>query len=301
MRLLELGLATSLGLGAIYTLIAISYTLILSASGVFNFAQAAIVSTGAMASYYLWRHAHIPIVFSLMLSVLGGAVLGVFGERIAVRRFYNNSESLTRLTLVSTLGLGLAFSAVLSRLAAGTPSQPVPSYLHPTNWYVGQVPVRSQYVLMFGVAVVLSIALHVTLQRTEVGLTARVAIEDAEGARLLGIRTTRLTVWAFALGGAIAALAGALVAPITNAYPTVGDDLALYGFAAMAIGGYGNFRGAAFGGLLIGLIVGLAPIKIDPSLTGPLVYGLVLAVLLARPAGLFGAPGAFGAAAVREV
>ena len=91
-----------------------------------------------------------------------------------------------------------------------------------------------------------------------------------------------------ALGGGLACLAGFMVAPVSTASVFVGDRFALFGFAAMAIGGYGSFRGAIAGGLIVGLITGLTPVWFNASLTQPLVFAALLTVLLVRPAGLFG-------------
>jgi branched-chain amino acid transport system permease protein len=223
----------------------------------------------------------------------------VFSERIAVSWFYGQSESLTKSTLVSTLGLGL-FMTAITGIIVGSDPHPVPSFISVDSWQWFGVPVRPQYVIMFVAAAAICLTLDRVMASTELGLVMRATIQDREGASILGITPRVVTLTAFAVGGGMAALAGALVAPLTNAYPNVGGDLALYGFAAMAIGGYGNFRGAAFGGLAIGIVGGLAPIEFSPQLTRPIIYGVLLIVLLIRPIGIFGTPGAFGATSIRE-
>ncbi len=299
MRLVELGLVSGIGLGAVYMLIGTSYTLILAASGVFNFGQAAIVSGGAVGFYYLWHRLGVPLVLSVLLCIIGGIAVGALSERIAVRWFYGHAESLTKSTLVSTLGLGLFMTAMLG-ITLGSDPQPVPAFIPNTTWSLFGVPIQPQYVVMLAVGIVLCLALDRVMAKTELGLVMRATIQDREGASLLGIQPRTVTIVAFAVGGGVAALSGALLTPIANAYPTVGDSFALYGFAAMAIGGYGNFRGAAFGGMLIGIIAGLEPIYANSQLARPIVYGVLLLVLLIRPIGIFGTPGAFGASKIRE-
>jgi branched-chain amino acid transport system permease protein len=298
-RLVELGLVSGIGLGAVYMLIATSYTLILASSGVFNFGQAGIVSLGAIGTYYLWKKAGIPLVPSLLLCMLFGVVLGTVSERVAVSWFYSRRETLTKSTLVSTLGLGLLLTA-LAGVIFGSAPIPVPAFVSTPSWNWLGISVQPQYVIMLIVGLGLCVLLDQLLVHTEVGLVIRATIQDREGAALLGIRPRTVTIAAFAVGGAMAALAGALLAPVATAYPTMGNDFAVYGFAAMAIGGYGSFRGAAFGGLLIGIVAGLEPIYLNPQLAGPVVYVILLVVLLVRPVGIFGIPGAFGASSIRE-
>jgi branched-subunit amino acid ABC-type transport system permease component len=99
----------------------------------------------------------------------------------------------------------------------------------------------------------------------------------------------------------MAALAGYLFAPVLSASAFVGESVMLFGFAAIAIGGFASFRGALIGGLLVGLILGLTPAFFDPTWRGPFVFAAMLAVLFIWPSGFFGRGGQFGATSVRQV
>lgn len=299
-HLIMLGLITGLGLGSIYALVAVSYSIALAASGVFNFAQGAVVGVGALVSYRLAMEANLSLFLVLAVVILVGAALGLITYILAVHPFANHSGSLTHLTLVSTLGLGLAMVA-LTELVFGSDVHSVDDYVGSAPIMVLDVPVRPSYILMIGVVLAISVVLELFMTRSSVGLVLRAAVLDREGASLLAISSVRVAAGAFLLAGILAALAGFLIAPVTSASPYLGNDIALYGFAAMALGGYGSFRGAICGGLLVGMVVGVAPVFFDTHLTIPMAFLLLLVVLTIRPVGLFGSRGLLGSAAIREV
>jgi branched-subunit amino acid ABC-type transport system permease component len=299
-HIILLGIVTGLGLGSIYALIALSYTLILAASGVFNFAQGSVVALGTLAAYYLGSVLHIPFVALVIASLGVGAMVGALTYTLAVQPFTKQLGNLTHLTLVSTVGLGLAFSAALS-LAFGSDTHTVPSYAGNQPLLIAHLPIQPIYIVMFVTAGVISVGMDQVMARTKLGLVFRATVLDREGATLMGISSRRVAVSAFVVAGCMAALAGVLIAPATSASPSVGNDLALYGFTAMAFGGYGSFRGAILGGLAVGMVGGLVPVFTNPHLTTPIAFLLLLVVLVIKPVGLFGARGMLGAAAIREV
>lgn len=300
MQLIGIGIVTGLGLGSIYVLVALGYTLILAASGVFNFAQGALVSLGAVLAYTLGVEHDLPMVPVIALVILAGVVIGMLSELAAIRAFVHRPESLTHEALVSTLGLGLAITAAVE-IWFGAEQETVPSYVSNDAFTLADVPIRPIYIAMVLVAAVMTFLLDRFLMRTDLGLVLRALISDREGASLLGINPARVIVAAFAIAGALACLAGYMVAPVTSASVFVGDRFALFGFAAMAIGGYGSFRGAIVGGLVVGLISGLTPVWFDAALAQPLVFLALVVVLVIRPTGLFGTEGQFGSAQLREV
>jgi branched-subunit amino acid ABC-type transport system permease component len=300
LQLIGIGIATGIGLGSIYVLLALSYTLILASSGVFNFAQEALVTCGAVAAFVLGQRYGIPLLFVVGIIAMGGALAGLISDRVAVRPFLNRPGSLTHEALVSTMGLGLVITAVVA-ITFGVDSEVVPSYVSPTPVRIGSVPVRPIYILMLAVAAAIALTLELVMARTRTGMVLRATILDREGAGLLGIDPGKVVAASFALAGVLGALAGFLIVPVTNASPFVGGQISVYGFAAMAIGGFGSFRGAMVGGIIVGLVVGITPVYLDPAWAQPLVYALLLLVLIVRPTGLFGTAGQFGSARLREV
>jgi branched-chain amino acid transport system permease protein len=295
-----LGVVSGLGQAGIYILVGLSYSVILAASGIFNFAQGTLVTIGAVAAYALGVTLQLPVIEVVAAVLVGGVVIGAASHFLAARPFMGSGGSLTEEALVSTLGLGLAIGAVVQQLF-GSNTQTVPSYFSVTSVDIGGIPVDPMYILMGGVAILAAVILDQTMLRTSVGLAWRAGIQDAEGASLFGIDQRKLVLGAFCVAGALATLAGFLVAPITSASAFVGSNISIYGFAAMAIGGYGSFRGTVVGGILVGLTSGLSTAFFNPFLAEPLVFALMIVVLVIRPQGIFGSAGQFGAARARVV
>lgn len=292
-----------LGIGSVYALIALGYTLILASSGVFNFAQGAVVMAGALVSYGLGTLAGWPVLTVIAIVAGTGALAGILTYALSVlpvvRR--HGASNLTGGTFLTTLGLGLALNAIIA-LAFGPETYPVKSYVSSTAFDVFSAHVRPIYIVMFAVVVACVVLFEVLLGWTGAGTVMRATFTDLEGASLAGIAVNRVIVRAFVAGCALAAIAGFLIAPLTAASVGIADQFAFYGFAAMAIGGFGSFAGAAVGGFIVGLLRQVPVIWLDPSVAAMLIYGAMVIILLIRPQGLFGSGGsAFGAAAVRDV
>jgi branched-chain amino acid transport system permease protein len=299
-QLLLLAVVTGVGLGAVYILVALSYTLVLSTSGVFNFAQGGLVMCGAVGSYILSVRYGVPPLAALLILVPTGAVLGFLSERVAVRPFVGRSRSLTEDALVSTLGLGLVIVAVAA-LTFGVNEHYMPPYVSTRIQMVGPIPVRPIFLLMLVSGGAVTVAMDLVLSRTGLGAVLRAVIIDPDGAALLGIDVRKVITVSFAVAGALAVAAGFLLVPITSASIFVGDRLALLGFVAMALGGFGSFRGAIAGGIVVGLLTAVGPVVVNPLLVQPLLLVIMILVLVIRPGGFFGAAGQYGRGALREV
>lgn len=297
---LSLGLIAGLALAAIYVLIAISFTLVLAASGVFNFAQGSIVMVGTLLAFILGVQMHWPVLITVAAVCGIGVVAGIACYVLAVWPALGRSGSFTHTTLLTTIGLGLAANAIAAMLFGGD-SYRVPSYVTESPVLAFSIPVRPIYVVMIGVGLAMTFLTEWIVRRTAIGHVFRATLEDPEGAQLLGINTRKVMALTFGVAGLLSALAGFLIAPVTSASAFSAHELAFYGFAGMAIGGFGSFIGALIGGLIVGLIAGITPIVADPHLALPLIWLTVVVTLLVKPSGLWGIVGLFGAARVREV
>lgn len=292
-----------LGIGSVYALVALGYTLILASSGVFNFAQGAVVMAGALVSYGLGTLAGWPVLTVIAIIVGIGGLAGILTYALSVFPVVRRAgaTNLTGGTFLTTLGLGLALNAIIA-LAFGPETHTVKSYVSTTAFKVLGAHIRPIYIVMFAVVVVCVASLEGLLRWTGAGTVMRATFTDLEGASLAGVAVRGVMIRAFVAGCALAAVAGFLIAPLTAASVRIADQFAFYGFAAMAIGGFGSFAGAAVGGFIVGLIQQIPVIWLDPSAAAMLIYGAMVVILLIRPQGLFGSGGsAFGAAAVRDV
>ena len=297
---LMLGLISGLALGSIYLLIALSLTLVLASSGVFNFAQGTVVMAGTVLSFVLGvRMGWTPLAtVSAIMAV--GVLGGLLTHAIAVWPAMGRSKAFAHTTVLTTLGLGTAVNAAVA-LIFGAESWRVPSFMSDNPLHLGGIPVRPIYLAMIGAGLLITLVIDRVLRRTAMGHMFRSTLEDPEGAMLLGIDVRKIILGSFLIAGALSGLAGFLIAPVIQASAFTAQELAFLGVAGMAIGGFGSFGGALLGGMISGLIAGLAPVLAGPTLTLPILFVVTVGVLLVRPSGLLGTAGLFGSSRLREI
>ncbi len=298
---LLIGLVTGLALASIYVLIAISVTLVLAASGIFNFAQGMLVMVGTILSFYFGVKFGWSAPVAVPLIALVGVIGGLLTYFVAVFPAIGRTKSFTHTTVLTTIGLGTAVNAIVA-LLFGSGNYNVPSYVSDAPVYLFSFPLRPTYLVIIAVGFGLTLLIDLLVRRTVIGFMFRATLEDPDGAELLGINTRSIILIAFGVAGLLSALAGYLVAPVIGASAFSAQELAFYGFAGMAVGGFGSFAGALVGGAVVGILGGLLPIlSVDPHLTLPLTFVVVVAVLVVKPSGFWGAAGLFGSARSREV
>jgi branched-chain amino acid transport system permease protein len=182
--------------------------------------------------------------------------------------------------------VAIALDAASAEIFGNNPRQIAP-FLSPQPIFIGSVPVDRTYIVLAVTAGILAAILEIVFRSTTFGRNLRATQGDAEGVALLGLNVKAVITGVFAISGLIAALSGLLIAPIAFASPSVGTSLVLPAFAAIAIGGFGSFRGGIIGGLLVGLLNGVLPLYISPSAVDLLLFVVIVATLLVRPSGLF--------------
>ncbi len=188
--------------------------------------------------------------------------------------------------LMLTAGLlSLITGAVL--LIWGSQPYALPPFSGDQPLVFGGITVPTQGLWVLGATIVIVAALWVLLQRTAIGRALRACAENPAAATLMGISVPGMTLFSFSLAAAIAAIAGIVIAPVTSLEFDTGSVFSIYGFIAVAIGGIGSFPGAIAGGLLLGLASQLATAYISSLFSSALSVGLLLAVLIWRPSGLF--------------
>jgi len=231
---------------------------------------------------------HWHLYLAIPVLCIGGAVAGALFDYVAHRPIEGRTKNVTIAVLLATTGLAIAIDAAAGLWFGDTPRD-TPAYVTPSPINIFSVPVPVYYAVMIAVVAVVVIAFEIVLRFTAVGRGLRAMQEDREGLSLLGFNVKVRTTMVFALSGLFAALAGFLITPVSSSSPQVGTQLVIPAFAALAIGGFGSFRGAIGGGLVIGLIVGIVPLYLPVASVNPILLILVVAVLVVRPTGLFGA------------
>jgi branched-chain amino acid transport system permease protein len=278
---------TGLVLGSIYALVASGFTIAMVPTGVFNFAQGAIVVGGTFVTYQLLTASRVPAGWALVLTAVAGAVAGLLCELLAVRPLRWARGSVDN-SIVTTVGASTALIGLIGAKWGYLPLQvpfPGPSgYLH----FLGTVASPVQIFIVAG-AVVSALALEALFRYTRRGQACLAVAEDRDPAMLRGVNVSRLSLIAFTAAGAFGGLVGFLIGPVTYADATLGATIALDGFVAVALGGEGSFVGGLLGGLVVGVVSTLAIRYLGANYGDLAVLALLLATLALRPKGLGGA------------
>jgi len=278
---------TGIAIGSVYGLIAIGYTVAFNATRVFNLAQGDLVMVGVMLAYVLLNVEHLPELLVLLIVVAGVVAVTLVEERVAVYPFLRRSREGIG-WFISTLAFALVVETLAFNLYGNRPPLPVRSPLPVANLNFGPVHISPRLVFPVGILLLILVALELFYRRTWLGLSMRSMAEDRELARMRGVNVSSMSALAFAISGAIAGLAGFVIAPITLANTSIGIDYSLKGFVALAIGGFGSLRGAVVGALVLGVSEQIFDAYV--SSTYEIVVGLMLllVVLVVRPLGIFG-------------
>ncbi len=272
------GLAT----GSIYALVAIALVIVYNATRTLNFAQGEMLMVSTFVGFTVYQHARLPLVVVMLIAV-AAAALGWAIERLVIR----HAISATHFdVLILTLGLSLVL-----RSAAGLvwthDEFPFPSLF--TNRPVALGPVRVAPVSLgiIGASLVLMAALYALFTWTRLGRAMRAVAQNQRAARLMGISVERVYSASWVLAAAVGAIAGVLIAPVIFLSSKMGL-VAINGFIAAVLGGFGSMPGAVVGGMLLGVIENLAPLYLPSEIKYSVPFLLLIAILLVRPGGVVG-------------
>jgi branched-chain amino acid transport system permease protein len=269
-------------LGGYYLLIALGLSLIFSVGGVVNLAHGAFYAFGAYASVEITKHlGFAPAVF---LSPIAVGALGILFERFLLRRFYTADPILS---LLVTFGLAMVAEQLIRILwgAAPLPATMPAALKGPV--IVGDFLFSRYRLLLLAIVAVVLAGVWFLLQRTSFGRVVRAGIQQPDMVAALGIRLQPYMTAIVVLGVAMAALAGALFAPIAVVHPAMGTEIITVAFVVVVIGGLGSFWGVVLAALLVGVVRGIT-INYLPAAGEASMYVLMIAVLLVRPRGLLG-------------
>jgi branched-chain amino acid transport system permease protein len=270
--------------GSIYALIALGFCLIQNATGLVNFAQGDFVMLGAMIAIFLMQGLHVPMLPAFLTAVALVALVGVGLEQGPIR----NARNREVLTLVMiTVGASISLRGA-TMITWGKNAHIYPPLGGESPIVLFHAAILPQTLWIFGLSLLVLLALYLFFHRTLLGKAMRAAADNPLGALLLGISVRRIVSLAFAMAGALGALAGILVTPITSMSYDAGLMLGLKGFSAAILGGYGSTLGAVVGGLLLGILESMGAGFISSAYKDAIAFIVLLAILFVRPAGLFG-------------
>lgn len=278
-------LINGLRTGSIYALIAIGYTMVYGIAKMINFAHGDIIMVGAYALYFSISILGLPVPVALVITVIVCAVLGVVIEKVA----YKPLRSAPPLAvLITAIGMSF-FLQSASLLIFGSTPIPFQSVIPNVNIIVGPVVISSITVVTLIVTAIAMILLTLFVNKTKMGSAMRAVSEDKGAAELMGINVNSTISLTFAIGSALAAVAGVLyICQYQSMKPTLGALPGIKAFVAAVLGGIGSIPGAMLGGILLGLIESVSKAYISTELADAIVFGVLIVVLLFRPSGLLG-------------
>ncbi len=276
--------------GSTYALLGLGLTLVFSVMNLVNFAYGTLIVYGGYAMV-VSLDAGAPYVVAVLVAVVVVTVLSWLMGVVAFRPFRNSPPSTL---LLSSFGVALTLQAIVSSIFGDTARNVASPSWFGRSWDINGVVVNWLQIISVAVTVVLLIGLTVVLQRTTLGLHIRAAAEDADVARLLGVRATRVVSTVFVISGVIAAIVAVLwLAKVGTVSPRSDLNPTLKAFIVVVIGGLGTARGAVVGGLLLGLFESFLIAYVPDSLTSyetTGVFVILMVLLLVRPQGVLGRP-----------
>ncbi|HKX16964.1 MAG TPA: branched-chain amino acid ABC transporter permease [bacterium] len=288
-----------LSLGAMYSLLALGFTMVYGIIELINFAHFNVFMVGsfiaaiALHAFGLQGQSRVlyggPLLVALAMAFLAAMLfcgaLGVVIERLGLRPMRHVKGTAA---MITTIGISyLLFNIVLLRTGAATMNYPNPVPV--LGWSIGGAVVRLRELLLWGVALILMTVLHLFVRRSKIGKAMRATAQDSEAARMMGIDVDRVVMLTFFIGSALAGAAGMIFGLYYNFTSfLIGYTAGLRAFTAAVLGGIGNIVGAMIGGLMIGLIESVGGQLLQVRWTDVIIFSILIIVLVFRPTGLLG-------------
>jgi branched-chain amino acid transport system permease protein len=288
-----------LSLGAMYSLLALGFTMVYGIIELINFAHFNVFMVGSFIALWMMQAMGfsgqsqilygLPLIGVLLLvlvvTMLCTGVLGAIIERYGLRALRSVSGTAP---MITTIGISyILYNVVL--LSVGADSKNYTNPMPPLRWDIGQAVLRLREVLLWGLSIALMVGLHHFVRRTKMGKAMQATAQDQEAARMMGVDVDRVVLITFFLGSALAGAAGFIFGLYYN-YTSfiIGYTAGLRAFTAAVLGGIGNLPGAMLGGVLIGLIESLGGQYLEVRWTDVIIFSILVLVLVFRPTGLLG-------------
>ncbi len=275
---------SGLMLGAIYALIALSLTIVYRATTIVNFGHGDFVMAGAFVVYVLVIYLGLPYVPAAVLAVI---ILFCLGVGIS-RGFIDPIKAGPHIGFaMMSISLGYVLRGG-ARALWGREVFPMPGVFDMEPIFFGELVVTGDVLFIASIVAVFLAVFFLVFYRTTIGTVIQAVYQSERGATLIGVNVLAFHQSMWGVGLAMGALGGILIAPISLLHPDLGASFLIRGFAAMALGGFGSLGGAVVGALLLGLAEQLFGFYINTALIDITAYLVIVAVLVIRPAGLFG-------------
>ena len=280
-------LINGISIGAVYAIIALGYTMVYGIAKMLNFAHGDVIMVGAYISFCVTNYLGLPAIVSILAAMVVCTVLGIVIEGLAYKPLRGTSSLAV---LITAIGVSY-FLQNAAQLIWTSNSKNFTSVvtMEPIRLFDGQLLITGEVLLTICVSVLVMIGLTLFTGKTRTGKAMRAVAEDRAAAQLMGINVNRTISMTFAIGSALAAVAGILMcSTIKTLMPTTGSMPGIRAFTAAVFGGIGSIPGAMLGGILLGIIETLSKAYISPQFSDAIVFSVLIVILRVKPAGLLG-------------
>ncbi len=280
-------LVNGISLGSIYAVIALGYTMVYGIARMLNFAHGDIIMVGGYVALVMMTSAGMPPVIAILAAMAVCTLLGILIERIAYKPL---REAPSLAVLITAIGMSYLLQN-LALLIFGSAPRAFTSVvtIQPLRLFEGRLIITGEAIVTIIASAVIMVVLTLFVNRTRVGHAMQAVSEDKGAAQLMGINVNATISLTFAIGSCLAAVAGVLLcSAYPNLLPTTGAMPGIKAFVAAVFGGIGSIPGAMLGGVLLGIIQSLATAYISSQMADAIVFGVLIVVLLVRPAGILG-------------
>ena len=280
-------LINGISLGSVYAIIALGYTMVYGIAKMLNFAHGDVIMVGGFVAFTAISTLGMSPLLAVLISVVVCTVLGIVIEKVA----YKPLRKATPLAvLITAIGVSY-FLQNLALLIFGSDTKLFTSVVNLPSISLagGQINISGETLMTILACIVIMICLTLFIKKTKAGQAMLAVSEDKEAAELMGVNVNATISLTFAIGSALAAIAGVL---LCSAYPTLnpytGAMPGIKAFVAAVFGGIGSIPGAFIGGILLGVIENLSKAYISSQMADAIVFGVLILVLLVKPTGILG-------------
>ncbi len=280
-------LINGISLGSVYAIIALGYTMVYGIAKMLNFAHGDVIMVGAYICFFSVSSFNLPPAVGVVLAVLACTALGIVIERLAYKPL---RQATSLAVLITAIGVSY-FLQNGAQLLWTSNIKMFPSFFSasPIEFFGGELKITIAAIVTVAACVVIMLGLTWFTGKTRMGKAMRACSEDKAAAQLMGINVNATISMTFAIGSALAAIAGVLFCSVyPTLTPTTGSMPGIKAFTAAVFGGIGSIPGALLGGVLLGVIEIFASAYISTQMSNAIVFAVLIVVLLVRPSGLLG-------------
>ena len=280
-------LINGISIGSVYAIIALGYTMVYGIAKMLNFAHGDVIMIGAYISFCVTSYLGLPAWVSVIAAVVVCTLLGITIEGLAYKPL-RGTPSLA--VLITAIGVSYFLQNAAQLIWSSSPKNFTSIVtMKPISLADGKIVITGEVLLTVAVCILVMVGLTLFTGKTRTGKAMRAVSEDRDAAQLMGINVNQTISTTFAIGSALAAIAGVLLcSTVPTLQPTTGSMPGIRAFTAAVFGGIGSIPGAMLGGILLGIIETFSKAYLSTQFSDAIVFSVLIIILLVKPAGLLG-------------